>query len=205
VIPVYLYEHINPSLQERFKSDYSTDLLYRTNSGIEYYGNLLVTDMTSPSFLPGSHRPAPRRFGWTLGTYLPKVLPGPHTSTLRAEYTFVDRLTYTATFPNHPELAYVYDSQVIGSPFGPNSNGFYLRGEQYFTDKLSLILEYLNNRQTNTGDPEVGNTRFLSAQLAYDINPRTSVSFRIEPFKNDLPQGGTQKGTLNEVRATYAF
>lgn len=205
VMPFYLYQHIFNEKDEEFNALYAADLSYRTGNGSRIYGELLIDDITAPRIF-GHRFERPRKIGYTLGFYVPNVFGGDRMSTLRAEYIYVDRLTYEATRPTiAPELAYTHDGSIVGHPIGPNAKALYLRGEQSLSDKLSLIAEYLDQRQTDPGAPERGRSKFLSLMAAYDIATDKSIALRVMPYEIVPPGGPAQDGTKYEIRALFAF
>lgn len=205
VLPFYLYQHIFIDIDEEFNTLYAADLSYRTRGGCELYGELVVDDITQPRIFGRPKYDRPRKTGWTVGFYTPKLFGGERPSNFRAEYIFVDRLTYEATRADFPELAYTQDGDIIGHPIGANANALYLRGEQYLSDKLSIIAEYLSQRQTESGAPERGRKEILSLTAAYDIAPDKSIAVRVAPYDIVTAAGVVQDGTKYEVRASFAF
>jgi len=208
VLPFYLYQHLFLDIDEEFNTLYSADLLFRNPRGQEFYGELLIDDITAPRIF-GDRFDRPRKTGYLLGFHLPKAF-GSAQSSFRAEYIFIDPLTYSATRDDLPELAYIHDTDVIGHPIGPNAKGIYLRAEHYFNEKFSTIIEYLDQRPTDpgitdTGAPMRGTRKVLSAQLAYDIRPGRSITVRIAPFESETPTGDRGSGTAYSVRASLSF
>ncbi len=208
VLPFYLYQHLFLDIDEEFNTLYSADVLFRNPRGQEFYGELLIDDITAPRIF-GERFDRPRKTGYLLGLYLPGVF-GRRESSFRAEYIFIDPLTYGATRDDFPELAYIHNMDVIGHPIGPNAEAIYLRWEHWLGQKFSTIIQYLNQRQidpatTDTGAPMRGKRRVLSAQLAYDISPGTSISLRIAPFETVTPTGVEESGTVYSVRASLSF
>ena len=209
VLPFYAYQHLfggpGSDVDKSMNALYGTDLTYRTTGGTEYYGEFMVDDMTAPSFVSAGFD-RPRKTGFTLGVYLPKVIKADPRSSFRAEYISVDRLTYEATRPEEsPELAYIHNRAFIGSPVGPNAKAIYLRGERYLSDQWSLIGEYFNQRQTAAGPPEPPVTSAISLMAAYDIAPDKSVALRVSPFKTTLPGDTSQSGVKYDLRASFAY
>jgi len=205
VMPYYLYQHIFDEVDEEFNTLYGADLSYRARNGSQAYCELVIDDITQPRILGRPKYGRPRKTGYIAGFYIPKVLPGNRLSTFRAEYIYIDRLTYEATRPNVPELAYMYKGDIIGHPIGPNANALYMRGEQYLSDRLSLIAEYFNQRQTDPRDPQQGRRRVVSLMAAYDIAPDKSIAVRVAPYKTGPLEGPAEKGTEYELRASFAF
>jgi len=204
VMPFYLYQHVFNEVDEEFNTLYAADLSYRTGSGFQIYGELVIDDITAPRIF-GERRTRPRKTGYTFGFYAPKVFGDERLSTFRAEYIFVDRLTYEATRPAFPQLAYTHDGDIIGHPIGPNAKALYLRGERYLSDRFSVIAEYLNRSQTDPGPPERDLRRILSLMLAYDAAPDKSIALRVAPYEITPPGQPAQDGTRYEVRASFAF
>lgn len=204
VTPFYLYQHLFNHIDEEFNAIYGADLSYLAPSGMQVYGELAIDDFPSPEII-GADWKGPRKEGYTLGIYFPKVFKSNRYSSFRAEYIYINQRIYEATRTNLPELAYTHDGEIIGHPIGPNSNALYLRGEHYITDKLSVIGEYFNQRQTSPGDPERGSRRVLSMQAAYDFSPDRSIALRVSPFKITQPNGSTESGAEYQLRAYLAF
>jgi hypothetical protein len=200
-MPFYLYQHIFNEVDEEFNSLYAADLLYQMKGGNQAYLEFLIDDVTAPRIF-GDRFDRPRKTGWILGYYDPRLFGGRRLSTFRAEYIFVDRLTYEATRPGFPELAYTHNTDIIGHPIGANAKALYLRGEQYLSSRLSLIAEYLNQQQTDPGPPEREQRRVLSLALAYDTSKDDSIGIRIAPFKIAPPGLPSDSGTTFEVRWT---
>ena len=205
VLPFFLYQHIfgGPGSENDrdFNTVYSADLLYQTKSGAQLYGEYLVDDMTQPRIFGKPRYARPDKRGYTLGFYAPQVLPGERLSTFRAEYIQVNRQTFEATRPkDHPELDYKHGGAYIGSAIGPNAKAIYLRGEQYLSDKWSLIGEYLDQRQKDPGEPLRPRERSVSLLASYDITPNKSVGLRISSFRES-----GQSGTVYELRASCAL
>ena len=204
VMPFYLYQHLFNSQDAHMNNFYSTDLTYTADNGMQAYAELGIDDMTSIRLL-GKANQRPRKTGVVVGFYTPKLFADDRLSTFRAEYVTIDRLTYGATRPEYPGLAYTHDGQMIGSPVGPNAKAIYLRGERYFSDKFSAIAEYFNQWQTGSGDPERGHQRVLSLMAAYDLRPDASIALRIAPFKTITPGEPSESGTEYELRASFGF
>lgn len=205
-VPIYVYELIYKNqLDPQFNAVYNLDLTYRDNSGIQGYFEWVIDDITAPKWLFPDRFTVPQRAGYTIGFYTPHLFKGNLASTFRAEYTFIDQLTYTARRTAQPELAYTYGGDVIGSPVGPNSNAFYLRLDQYISPKLDIITEYLNQKQRSNGVPLRGDQSQVSVQVSYDIMTSTSVGVRVAPYTITFPGTPSEKGTLYEFRASWAF
>ncbi len=204
VMPFYLYQHLFLTEDEEINNLAGADLTYRTPSGMELYGELVIDDITSPRIF-GKSNTRPRKAGFTFGASIPQPFGGRRHSLFVAEYTLIDRLTYGATRAEVPELAYIHDFNIIGSPIGPNSQALYLRGEYTISEKFDLIGEYLNQRQNDPGPPERGSRRLLSLTAAYDIAPDKSLAVRIAPFKITAPGSSVEDGTEFELRASFSF
>ena len=204
VVPFYLYQYMFIDIDEEFNVLCAADVSYRTGGGPEIYGELVIDDVTAPRIF-GDRFGRPRKTGYTIGIYIPEVFHGDRPSTFRAEYIFVDRLTYAQTRDDFPELAYTYKGDVIGHPIGRNAKALYLRGEQYLSNRFSVIGEYLNRQQTDPGSPERGQRRVLSLMAAYDIAPDKSIALRVAPYKIIPAAGATQDGTEYELRASLAL
>jgi len=204
-MPFYLYKHLFINNDLDFDNHVATDLTYRWKSGTEMYSQWLVEDMTEPKFLSlGNWFRVPRKTGLTLGFYTPHLLAGSPRSTFRAEYTYVDKQVYTSA-ESPTTLSYLDNSQIIGSPLGPNTNALYLRTEQNISGKLSVIGEYLNQKQRKDIDPPGIERSVLSFQLSYDLTPNKSISFRVAPFSITPSGMQPESSTEYEIRATYAF
>lgn len=205
VLPVYAYEHLFSGTETKINALYSADLSYEFPNQAKLYGELAIDDYPAPGFI-GQSSKGLRKEGYTFGVYVPKLLTKDRTSTLRVEYIYANQNLYTATNAAlRPELAFTHNGEFIGSPIGPNSHAIYARGEQYVTDKLSLIGEYLNQNQTKSGPPQRGSNHVLSLQVAYDLAPNKSVAFRIAPFRTTFPGQPTVDDTFYEVRAGFGF
>ena len=204
IMPFYLYQHLFNKQDARMNNVYSTDLTYLADNGVQAYAELVVDDMTSNDLF-GKANERPRKTGVVAGFYTPKLFAGDRLSTLRAEYITIDRLTYTATRPEFLDLAYTHDGQIIGHPIGSNSKAIYLRGEQYFSDKLSVIAEYFNQWESKQEDPRSGHQRVVSVMAAYDLTPNTSLALRVAPFKTSFPGEPSDSGTKYELRASFGF
>jgi hypothetical protein len=208
VLPFYAYQQIfggpGSDADKSMNNLYGTDLTYRTAGGTEYYGELLIDDITSPSIF-GANQERPQKTGYTLGFFVPKLIGPDPRNNFRAEYTRIERQTYEATRPEFPELAYLHNYAIIGSPVGPNAKAIYLRAEQYLSAKWSLIGEYFNQRQTSAGAPERPATDVISLMAAYDITPNKSVALRVSPFRTTLPGNAPQSGVKYDLRALFAF
>lgn len=206
VLPFYAYQHIfkkpGNEVDEGFNAIYALDLTY-TADNVQLYGQLAVDDMTAPSIVGGGFD-RPRKFAYTLGVYVPRVLCK-ETSTFRAEFVIVDPETYGATRPEYPELAYTHKGDIIGHPLGPNSKAVYLRGEQSLSNSFSLIGEFLDDRQKEDVLPSRGRRKFASLMGAYDIAPDKSVALRITPYRIVLPEGNSFTDTRYQLMATFAF
>lgn len=209
VLPFYLYQHVfggpGSTTDKSMNTLYATDLTYLSKGGPQYYGELLIDDITAPRMFSVNHFERPRKIGYTLGVYLPKFLPSTVLSTIRAEYIFVDQQTYSATRPEFPELAYIHNGAIIGNPIGPNANALYLRAEHYVTKKWSLIGEYFNQRQSKPGAPIPPQVTTVSLMPAYDITPNKSLALRIAPFRITRPGQPVESGTEYDLSASFAF
>lgn len=206
VLPFYLYQAVFIKDDAKINTLYSTDLTYLANNGMQAYAEVVVDDMTAPRFLrPHNSFTRPRKAGVVAGFYTPDVFHDDRPSNFRAEYVTIDRLTYGATRPEFPELAYTHDGQTIGHPIGPNAKAIYLRGERYFTDKLSVIAEYFNQWQSRSEDPQRGHRRVVSLTAAYDIRPDTSVALRIAPFETAPPGLPSESGTKYGLSISFGF
>jgi len=204
VMPYYLYQHIFNEVDEEFNALYSADFLYNGRTGYEVYGELLIDDVTAPRLFGGGFD-RPRKTGWTLGLYLPKFVKHAEYSTLRVEYTSIDRLTYSATRPLFSQLAYTHNGEIIGHPIGPNARSLYLRSEHSFGDKFSLITEYLDQREKESREPRGVERKTLSLLFCYDICTDRSIEVRVAPYEMSGTGGAKDSGTLLEVRATASF
>ena len=205
VLPFYLYQHMFTNIDAEFNVLCAADLTYLSKGGSQAYVELVIDDMTSPRFFDSNRFERPRKTGYTVGYYAPKLFGGKLPSNFRAEYTSIDRLTYSATREDFAELAYIHDGDIIGHPIGPNANAVYLRGEQYLSSRFSIIGEYLNQRQTDSGSPAPGSRRVTSLMAAYDISPDKSIALRVAPYKTTMPGGLSEDGTKYELRASFAF
>jgi len=204
VMPFYLYQHLFDEIDEEFNTLYAADLSYRTGSGFQIYGEVAVDDITAPRIF-GDRFTRPRKTGYTLGFYAPRVFGGGRLSTLRAEYIFVDRRTYEATRPSVPELAYTHDGDIIGHPIGPNAKALYLRGEQSLNKRVSIIAEYLNQHQTDPGPPDADRRRILSLMIAYDGAPDKSTALRVTPYEITPPGQPALDGVKYELIFSCGF
>ncbi|HUV05749.1 MAG TPA: capsule assembly Wzi family protein [Armatimonadota bacterium] len=204
VLPFYLYQHLFNEVDTEFNTLYAADLSYRTSSGFQIYGELVIDDITAPRIF-GDWFERPCKTGYTIGFYAPKAFGGTRLSTFRAEYTFLDRLTYEATRPYVPELAYTHDGDIIGHPIGPNAKALYLRGEQFLSKRVSVIAEYLNQHQTDPGPPERDRRRILSLTLAYDGAPDKSTALRVTPYEITPPGQPALDGVKYELIFSCGF
>ncbi len=204
VLPFYLYQHIFNEVDEEFNTLYSADVLYAGRQEYQLYGELLIDDITSPRIFGGGFE-RPRKTGWTIGLYLPKIFTEDKLSTFRAEYIYIDRLTYSATREDYPLLAYTHNTEVIGHAIGPNSKALYLRFERSLAEKLSVIGEYLDQREAEASDPRRNNEKTLAIQLIYDISADKSIVVSVAPYKVNMPNGSQKSGTFYQIRATAAF
>lgn len=204
ILPFYAYQHLFLDTDEEFNALYAVDATCQLSDNCQIYGEFLIDDVTSPAIF-GKHSKRPRKTGRALGVYFPTLVAGKRVSTLRAEYISIDRLTYTATREEFPELAYTHDHQVIGSPIGQNGRAVYIRGEHYLSDKVSLIGEYLNQTQKDPGDPERPKERTVSVTFGYDPAPDKSISLRVAPSKIATPDGNHRSDTRTDIRLSFAF
>lgn len=204
VLPFYAYQHLFLDTDEEFNALYAIDATYQLSDNCQVYGEFLIDDVTSPAIF-GKHSKRPRKTGRALGMYFPRLVAGKRVSSLRAEYISIDRLTYSATREEFPELAYTHDHQVIGSSIGQNGRAVYVRGEHYLSDKVSLIGEYLNQTQKDPGDPERPKERTVSVTFAYDPAPDKSISLRLAPSKITTPDGNHTSDTKADIRLSFAF
>lgn len=204
VMPFYAYQHIFHEVDAEFNAVYGADLTYRTRNGLSAYGEIVIDDMTSPGIFGGGFE-RPQKAGFLAGVRIPRVFGNERYSGLTVEYILVDRLTYTATRPEAPEMSYTHDGQVIGHPIGPNAKAVYIRGERSLGERLSLIAEYLDQRQKDSGPPQRGRATLYSFLLAYDAAPDRSLALRIAPFSISEPGGVKEEGVTYELRASYAF
>ncbi|MDH7482313.1 MAG: capsule assembly Wzi family protein [Armatimonadota bacterium] len=204
VLPFYLYQHLFHEVDEEFNTLYSIDFLYAARPSYQIYGELLIDDITSPRIFGGGFE-RPRKTGWTLGVYLPRMLSKNKLSTFRAEYIYIDRLTYGATREDYPLLAYIHNTEVIGHAIGPNSKALYLRWERSLAEKLSVICEYLDRHEVEAQNPRRNNERAVSFLFTYDISPDKSIGVRLAPYTIRMPDGSRNSGTIYQIRATAAF
>lgn len=204
VMPLYLYQHLFSRYQVHMNNLAGFDLCYRMPSGVEAYVELMVDDMAAPKILNGAPG-RPQKTGHTVGLSVPNVISGRRYSSLTAEYTAIDRLTYEATRESAPELVYTHDTHLIGHPLGPNSRALYLRGEYSVSDRMNLIGEYLRQRPRDPGAPEVGFREHVSLTVGYDIAPDKSLTFRAAPYRVTPADSATESGTTFELRASFAF
>jgi hypothetical protein len=123
---------------------------------------------------------------------------------LRAEYISVDPGTY-GPVSETTKLPYTHGSLLIGHPIGRNVNALYLRGEHYIAPKLSLIAEYLNEKQKENVEPFRDASSTVSAQISYDFKADTSVSVRVAPTKTKTPGAGSDNETEYEIRVMKSF
>lgn len=204
-MPLYLYQRIFVNnVDRKFNALYGIDLTHQSDSGVQVYGEWMVDDISAPKFLLPNSSHVARKTGLTLGFYTPKFIKGDKLSTFRAEYTYVDPKSYSATRTTEPELSFSYSGDIIGSPLGPNTKALYMRSEQYLSGKFSIIAEYLNQKQRNA-TPDVGGKNFVSALFSYDLTPNKSIGFQIAPYTITFPGQPDQKSTLYEVKASYTF
>lgn len=201
VLPYYLYQHI---FDVNFNILGSLDLTYQTSSGNQLYTDFMVDDMSASKFFQLGRDDWKRKSGYTIGAYLPKVTGGKMSSTLRAEYISVDPGTY-GPVSETTKLPYTHGSMLIGHPIGRNVNALYLRGEQYITPKLSLIAEYLNQKQKKSVEPFRDASSTISAQISYDFKADTSLSVRVAPTKTKIPGFGSDNETEYEIRVMKSF
>ncbi|MHB1001472.1 MAG: capsule assembly Wzi family protein [Armatimonadota bacterium] len=204
-LPFLAYQEIFSSIDEHLSYMGSLDLMHQMKNGHQIYAQYLIDEMTSPSFWPGNHNDTPKQTGYVIGYYTPRLIKSDHLSTLRVEYIFIDPLTYRATRDRFPELEYTNDGRWIGHPLGRNNSGLYLRGEHYFSDKFSLIAEYLNQKQNKGAEPVIGSSSTVSGQLSYDLTPSTSISARIAHTRIKSPGEETEKETQYELRFIQSF
>lgn len=211
LMPFYLYQHLT---DKDYNIICSLDLLYHTDDGKQFYVDFMVDDMSSDKIFVLGRDDWRRKTGYTIGAYLPEFIPGSNISTLRAEFISIDPKTYGPVSSSN-KLDYYHGPWVIGHPLGRNVNAFYIRAEQYITPKVSLIAEYLNQKQKKNEEPYIASSHTVSAQLSYDITPSSSISFRVAPTKVKIPsqmmepaQNGTrvsESGTEYEIRFSQSF
>ena len=203
-MPLYLYHYLFlHDEDEHMNNMVGADVLYRASGGRRIYAELLIDDMTAPRLLSDDFS-RPRKIGYTIGFSLPGPR-GDHGSSFRVEYISVDRLTYSASRTDAPELAYLHDTQYIGHAIGPNSEALYLRGERVLSNRLSAVVEYLNQRQKDPGKPERGSREYLSLTTSWDIAPDKSASVRVTPYEITPPGGSSDHGVQYELRASFAL
>lgn len=208
VMPFYLYQHLFDSVDEEFNALYAADLTFRTKAGAKVYGELVIDDITAPRIF-GDSFDRPRKIAYVVGAYTPRLFPGRRATTMRAEYILADPRTYEATRVNVPELAYIHDGEFIGTPVGRNSKALYVRCEHYFTDRFSVIGEYLNQRPKASVAPDDPSAsvarRTISVQMSYDFALDRSLSLRIAPYRVAMPGLPAEEGTRYDLQATWAF
>lgn len=203
-MPLYLYHYLFlDDEDEHMNNMVGIDVLYHASAGRDIYAELLVDDMTAPRLFSDDFS-RPRKIGYTMGFSLPGVLGDPGSS-FRAEYISIDRLTYSASRKDVPELAYVHDTQYIGHAIGPNSEALYVRGERPLLDRLSLVVEYFNQRQKDAGEPQRASREFLSLTASWDVAPDKSASLRVTPYEIAPPGGSSDRGVEYELRASFAL
>lgn len=202
IMPYYLYQHL---FDVNFNILGSLDLLYQMPSGMQIYTDFMVDDMSASQFFNLGYKDPKRKTGYTIGTYFPKVLRGDKLSTLRIEYLSVDPRTYGPVSGTDDRLQYTHGSMLIGNNIGPNVNALYIRGEHYFTPKLSIIAEYLNQKQKKKEEPFRNSSRTISAQISYDFAADTSASMRIAPTRVRTPDSGSTTNTAYEIRLMKSF
>lgn len=201
VMPFYLYQHlfdINMNILG------SLDLLYQCKGGTEIYTEFMVDDMSASKIFQLGRNDWKRKSGYTIGTYFPKAFGGEKLSTFRAEYISVDPQTY-GPVSGTIKLPYTHGSLLIGHPLGPNVNALYLRSEQYLAPKLSLITEYLNQKQKKDIEPFRESSSIISAQISYDFMTDTSLSVRIAPTRTKAPGQDSDNETEYELRLSKSF
>lgn len=201
LMPFYLYQHL---FGDKVNNLSSLDLLYHSKDGMEIYTDFMIDDMSASKIFQLGRNDWKRKTGFTIGTYFPKVLGSDKLSTFRAEYIQVDPKTYGPT-SGLKDLPYTHGSLLIGHPLGPNVSALYLRGEQYLAPKLSLITEYLNQKQLKNVEPFRGSSSTISAQVSYDFQQDTSLSIRIAPTKTRAPGQDIKSETEYELRVSKSF
>lgn len=200
-IPYYLYQNI---FDVNFNILDSIDFTYQTHAGNQVYTDFMVDDMSASRFFQLGNHDWKRKTGYTIGAYMPKVLSGKMLTTLRAEYISIDPKTY-GPVSGTVKLPYTHGSLLIGHPIGPNTNAVYLRGEHYLTPKLSLIAEYLNQKQKGNVEPFRDASSIVSAQISYDFKTDTSMSVRVAPIKTKTPGSGSDNDTEFGIQLMKSF
>lgn len=170
----------------------SLDASYRTRAGNEFYGEVVIDDITAPRAISAGGK-RPRKAGLLLGGYLPNLTKDGRTSA-RVELIIVDPETYLATRAEFPEMDYTRRGQFIGHPVGSDAEALFFRVTHRATGKLILAAEYLAARKrTNKERDDAAN--FL---VLYNVDERLSASLRWRDFR------GSSDERL-EMAASFAF
>ncbi|MGC9003400.1 MAG: hypothetical protein ACP5KZ_01685 [bacterium] len=118
--------------------------------------------------------------------------------TLRLEYVYIDRTTYTHKDPNDD---YLYKGYLMGYPLGPDSKGLFARFE--FSKKLPLILQ-IGQTTSDKSLPNSEKTTSFSVLIPYDFGLDKSLSLLVAPYRKEAG-GRVDRGINWELRAEYDF
>ncbi len=209
VMPFYLYQNINDIDDYNINALASIDLQYETKNGTQLYTDFAVDDISFSKIFVLGKKDTKRKTGYTLGAYFPNLIKNSQLTTLRAEFMSVDNRTYGPAAGANI-LPYYHDGIIIAHPIGRNVNAIYLRGEHYFTPKLSVIGEYLNQKQKKDALPYRSSSTTVSAKMSYDFTPSTSLSLRVAPTKvkhrsNAVNPDWIKSGIEYEVNFSKSF
>jgi hypothetical protein len=206
VLPFNAYEHLVFNDQEKAKTtNYLAygDIWYAPINSVLLYGDLVIDDITTPSFLGGGYH-VPRKIGYQLGLRLPHL---DHERTdVVLEWALTDgeepgsSVHEGGTYQHrNPSLSWQHDEVWIGHPMGPNRRGPFARVRQRIGHHFTVIGEYEDERQWRS-IPAVHDRRRALLYGAYDFRPDLSVSVQFE--RNG---GALGSDSIGEIWGAYSF
>ena len=185
ILPLYAVEYF-------FENDYNVNIVVGLEVAKNFpkgaiYGDWFIDDITTFPY----H--VPRKTAIMLGGRKEFA-----SFTLRLEYVYVDRGTYTHKNPNDD---YLYKGYLMGYPLGPDSRGIFARFE--FHKGLPIILQ-IGQATQQKSLPNSLKTTSLGILLPYDLGSNKSISLSLTPYRSESA-GKVSRGVNWEIRVEYDF
>ncbi|MBC8134320.1 MAG: hypothetical protein H8F28_00345 [Fibrella sp.] len=166
------------------------------------YTDFLVDDIQAPKGLQGGMISTPRKVGFLLGGYCPR-LDNAGKYGLRLEFSTIDPDTFGSV---SAPVAYAIEGAPLGYPGGGNTRLFFGRFDTRVSEKAKAAAEIAVRRKDDKNRPGLSGNRF-SLYGSYNLNRAAFLGARLDHVTGDirLPNVSTQEETRGEVSIGYGF
>ena len=166
------------------------------------YADFLVDDITAPKGLQGFSSPVPRKIGYLIGGYMPRLDRAGRYG-LRLEYATVDPNTFSS---ESPPVAYNVDGLPLGFPTSGNTRLFFGRLDARLNAKAKVSAEAAIRRKEDANAPGLTGNR-VSVYGSYNLSRSAFVGARVDHVTGDirLPNVTTTDATRGELSFGVGF